>query len=65
MGKVTEVIREGFGQPAVFNADLVIQELLNKGKSLIDARLGGPNGCVTVNACGKEHNGCHRLLQLD
>ena len=53
--KVTEVIREGFGQPAVFNADLVIQELLNKGKSLIDARLGGPNGCVTVNACGKEH----------
>jgi formate C-acetyltransferase len=55
MKKVTEVIREGFGQPAVFNADLVIQELLNKGKSLIDARLGGPNGCVTVNACGKEH----------
>ncbi len=53
--RVTEVIREGFGQPAVFNADLVIQELLNKGKSLVDARLGGPNGCVTVNACGKEH----------
>ena len=55
MKKVTEVIREGFGQPAVFNADLIVQELLNKGKSLIDARLGGPNGCVTVNACGKEH----------
>jgi formate C-acetyltransferase len=55
MKKVTEVIRDGFGQPAVFNADLIIQELLNKGKSLIDARLGGPNGCVTVNACGKEH----------
>ena len=55
MKKVTEAIREGFGQPAVFNADLIIQELLNKGKSLIDARLGGPNGCVTVNACGKEH----------
>jgi formate C-acetyltransferase len=55
MKKVTEVIRDGFGQPAVFNADLIIQELLNKGKSLTDARLGGPNGCVTVNACGKEH----------
>ena len=52
--KVMEVVKEGFGQPAIFNADLVIQELLNKGKSLIDARLGGPNGCVTVNACGKE-----------
>jgi formate C-acetyltransferase len=53
--KVMEVVREGFGQPAIFNADLVIQELLNKGKTLIDARLGGPNGCVTVNACGKEN----------
>lgn len=53
--RVMEVIREGFGQPAIFNADLVVQELLSKGKSLIDARLGGPNGCVTVNACGKEN----------
>jgi formate C-acetyltransferase len=53
--KAMEAVKEGFGQPAVFNADLVIQELLNKGKSLIDARLGGPNGCVTVNACGKEN----------
>lgn len=52
--KVMEVVKEGFGQPAIFNVDLVIQELLNKGKSLTDARLGGPNGCVTVNACGKE-----------
>ncbi len=53
--KVVETIKEGFGQPAVFNADLIVQELLNKGKSLTDARLGGPNGCVTVNACGKEN----------
>jgi len=53
--KAVEVIKEGFGQPAVFNADLIVQELLNKGKSLTDARLGGPNGCVTVNACGKEN----------
>lgn len=53
--RVMEVVKEGFGQPAIFNADLVVQELLNKGKTLIDARLGGPNGCVTVNACGKEN----------
>jgi len=53
--KAMEVIREGFGQPSVFNHDLIIQELLNKGKSLADARLGGPNGCVTVNACAKEN----------
>ncbi len=53
--RAMEVVKEGFGQPAIFNADLVIQELLSKGKTLIDARLGGPNGCVTVNACGKEN----------
>jgi len=53
--KVVQIIKERFGQPAVFNADLIIQELLNKGKSLTDARLGGPNGCVTANACGKEN----------
>ncbi|MBW2057637.1 MAG: glycyl radical protein [Deltaproteobacteria bacterium] len=53
--RVMEVVKEGFGQPALFNADLVVQELLNKGKTLADARLGGPNGCVTVNACGKEN----------
>jgi formate C-acetyltransferase len=55
MTRALEVIRRGFGQPSVFNHDLIIQELMNKGKSLVDARLGGPNGCVTVNACGKEN----------
>ena len=55
MTRALEVIRHGFGQPSVFNHDLIIQELMNKGKSLVDSRLGGRNGCVTVNACGKEN----------
>ena len=53
--QAAEVIKEGFGQPAVFNADLITQELLHKGKSLVDARLGALNGCVGANACGKEN----------
>lgn len=49
-----EVIRKGWGQPSVFNADAVIQELLNQGKSLVDARCGGTSGCVETGAFGKE-----------
>jgi len=48
------VIREGFGQPSVFNTDVIIQEMLHDGKSTADARSGGPSGCVTVSAFGKE-----------
>jgi len=49
-----KVIRAGFGQPSVFNTDVIIQQLLRDGKSLFDARSGGPSGCVTVSAFGKE-----------
>jgi len=49
-----EVIRKGWGQPSVFNADAVVQELLNQGKSLVDARCGGTSGCVETGAFGKE-----------
>ncbi|MGE4285974.1 MAG: trans-4-hydroxy-L-proline dehydratase [Phycisphaerae bacterium] len=48
------VIKKGFGQPSVFNTDVIIEELLRDGKSLADARAGGPSGCVTVSAFGKE-----------
>ena len=52
--RACEVIRTGFGQPSVFNTDVIIQEMLQDGKSLTDARTGGPSGCVTVSSFGKE-----------
>ncbi|MTI96402.1 MAG: glycyl radical protein [Firmicutes bacterium] len=48
------VIRKGWGQPSIFNADSVVQELINQGKSLVDARCGGTSGCVETGAFGKE-----------
>jgi trans-4-hydroxy-L-proline dehydratase len=49
------IIRTGFGQPSVFNADLIVQELMRMGKSVDDAREGGSSGCVEVGAFGKEN----------
>ncbi|HUI09492.1 MAG TPA: trans-4-hydroxy-L-proline dehydratase [Bacteroidota bacterium] len=48
------IIRKGWGQPSVFNADAVVGELLRQGKSLRDAREGGTSGCVETGAFGKE-----------
>jgi len=48
------IIRTGFGQPSVFNADLIVQELVRMGKCVEDARNGGSSGCVEVGAFGKE-----------
>ncbi|MDK2792373.1 MAG: trans-4-hydroxy-L-proline dehydratase, partial [Deferribacteres bacterium] len=53
--RALEVIRTGFGQPAIFNADAVIQELLRQGKDIVDARLSGTSGCVESGAFGKEN----------
>ena len=52
--RACKVIRAGFGQPSVFNTDVIIQEMLQDGKTIRDARSGGPSGCVTVSAFGKE-----------
>jgi pyruvate formate-lyase/glycerol dehydratase family glycyl radical enzyme len=48
------VIRKGRGQPSVFNADTIVEEMLRQGKSLEDARNGGTSGCVETGAFGKE-----------
>jgi formate C-acetyltransferase len=48
------IIRKGWGQPSVFNADSVVEELLRQGKSIEDARNGGTSGCVETGAFGKE-----------
>jgi formate C-acetyltransferase len=49
-----EIIRQGWGQPSVFNADMVVEEMLRQGKSVEDARCGGTSGCVETGAFGKE-----------
>lgn len=52
--RACQVIRTGFGQPSVFNTDVIIKEMLYNDKSMTDARAGGPSGCVTISAFGKE-----------
>jgi pyruvate formate-lyase/glycerol dehydratase family glycyl radical enzyme len=53
--RAARIIRTGFGQPSVFNSDLIVQELVRMGKSVADARRGGSSGCVEVGAFGKEN----------
>ncbi len=52
--RALKVIKAGFGQPSIFNTDVIIKEFIRAGKSLSDARNGGPSGCVTISAFGKE-----------
>ncbi len=49
------IIATGFGQPSIFNSDLIVQELVRQGKTVEDAREGGSSGCVEVGAFGKEN----------
>jgi len=52
--RALEIVRTGFGQPAIFNADGIVKQLLRQGKSLTDARRGGCSGCVETGAFGRE-----------
>jgi formate C-acetyltransferase len=52
--RACKVIRTGLGQPSVFNTDVILREMLHDGKTMADARAGGPSGCVTISAFGKE-----------
>jgi trans-4-hydroxy-L-proline dehydratase len=62
--RAAQIIRTGFGQPSIFNADLIVQELVRMGKSLSDARCGGSSGCVEVGAFGKEAYILHGYFNL-
>ena len=53
--RAAHILRTGFGQPSIFNADLIVLELVRQGKNLIDARCGGSSGCVEVGAFGMEN----------
>jgi pyruvate formate-lyase/glycerol dehydratase family glycyl radical enzyme len=52
--RALKIVRKGWGQPSIFNNDLVIEELLRQGKDIRDAREGGTSGCVESGAFGKE-----------
>jgi len=52
--KALEIIKKGWGQPSIFNADAVIEEMLRQGKAIEDARCSGTSGCVETGAFGKE-----------
>lgn len=52
--KACEISRKGWGQPAFYNTDAIVSELLNAGKSIEDARKGGTSGCVETGAFGNE-----------
>ncbi|MTI82455.1 MAG: glycyl radical protein [Firmicutes bacterium] len=52
--RACRIIRQGWGQPSIFNADTIVEEQLFYGKSIEDARTGGTSGCVETGAFGKE-----------
>lgn len=52
--RACEISRKGWGQPAFYNTEAIVQELLNAGKTIEDARLGGTSGCVETGAFGNE-----------
>lgn len=52
--RACEISRKGWGQPAFYNTDELVQELLNAGKTIEDARKGGTSGCVETGAFGNE-----------
>ena len=52
--RALKIVRTGFGQPSIFNTDAIVQELVQQGKTVTDAREGGASGCVEVGAFGRE-----------
>lgn len=52
--KACEVARKGWGQPAFYNTEEIVDELLTAGKTLEDARKGGSSGCVETGCWGYE-----------
>ncbi len=50
-----KVSRKGWGQPAFYNSEAILQELINMGKTIDDARESGiASGCVETGTAGKE-----------
>jgi len=52
--RAVEISRKGWGQPAFYNTEELMQELINAGKTVEDARFGGSSGCVETGCHGRE-----------
>ncbi len=52
--RAIEIASKGWGQPAFYNTEAIISELMAAGKTLEDARRGGTSGCVETGAFGNE-----------
>lgn len=53
--EAVKISRKGWGQPAFYNSEAIIQELMYLGKSIDDARESGiASGCVETGTAGKE-----------
>lgn len=59
MKRTCEVIRIGTGMPKVFNDEVIIPALLNRGVTLEDARDYGIVGCVEPAVGGKTYAWCN------
>jgi len=49
-----ELLRQGMGMPAMFNSDILVLGMVNRGKTLEDARASSLNGCVATFCDGKD-----------
>ncbi|MEE9496969.1 MAG: pyruvate formate lyase family protein, partial [Desulfobacterales bacterium] len=52
--RALKIVKTGVGQPSIFNADTIVQELVRQGKTVEDAREGGASGCVEAGAFCRE-----------
>jgi formate C-acetyltransferase len=52
--RCAELLRQGMGMPAMFNSDVMVLGMVNRGKALEDARGSSLNGCVAVFCDGKD-----------
>lgn len=53
--KIIEVTKSGIGMPALYNDEIIIPGMLNRGKSIEDARDYAIVGCVEPGAQGYEY----------
>lgn len=49
-----DLLRQGMGMPAMFNSDVLVLGMVNRGKTLEDARASSLNGCVACFCDGKD-----------
>jgi pyruvate formate-lyase/glycerol dehydratase family glycyl radical enzyme len=53
--KVTKAAKVGLGMPSFFNDEVIIPSMVNRGRSIEDARDYGALGCVEPDSGGREY----------